>query len=161
MLTLVKPTLEELSFRQQLLADEATMTYNHSWGGTIDFPRERWQEWYADWVEAPQKCFYRYLYVKELDAYVGEIAYHYDAEYQKYMANVIVMDRYRGYGYGREGLQLLCHAAKEHGLPGLCDDIAPDNSAIRLFIQQGFVELWRNDVCIMLEKKFGGACRGG
>lgn len=154
MLTLVKPALEELSFRQQLLADEATMAYNHSWGGTIDFPRERWQDWYAQWVESPQKCFYRYLYAEELDTYVGEVAYHYDAEYQKYMTNVIVMDRYRGQGYGREGLRLLCQAAKEHGLPGLCDDIALDNSAIRLFIQQGFVEQWRNDTCIMLEKQF-------
>ena len=85
---------------------------------------------------------------------MGEVAYHYDAEYQKYMTNVIVMDRYRGHGYGREGLRLLCQAAKQHGLPGLCDDIALDNSAIRLFIQQGFVEQWRNDTCIMLEKVF-------
>lgn len=158
MLTLVEPTLEQLSFRQQLLADEKTMTYNHSWGGTIDFSRERWPGWYAQWVETPQKCFYRYLHAQELGTYVGEVAYHYDAEYQKYLADVIVMDRYRGRGYGREGLKLLCHAAKEHGLPGLCDNIAPDNPAIRLFIQLGFVELWRDDECIMLEKQLDEGC---
>ena len=154
MLTLVKPTREQLSFRQQLLADEATMAYNHSWGGTIDFPEERWRDWYEHWVESPQKCFYRYLYVRETDTCVGEVAYHYDAEYQKYLADVIVMDRYRGNGYGREGLELLCQAAKEQGLTELCDNIAPDNPAIRLFTQLGFVELWRDEECIMLEKKF-------
>lgn len=154
MVTLVKPMLEQLSFRRQLLADKATMTYNHSWGGTIDFPRERWQDWYVHWVEQPQRRFYRYLYVQELGTYVGEVSHHYDADYQKYLADVIVMDRYRGHGYGREGLELLCRAAKEQGLPGLCDNIAPDNPAIRLFTQLGFVELWRDDSCIMLEKQF-------
>ena len=29
-----RPVLEELSFRQALLSDEATMAFNHAWGGT-------------------------------------------------------------------------------------------------------------------------------
>ena len=49
--SLYRPGLEELSFRQELLADPDTMAYNHAYGGTIRFPRERWVDWYARWVE--------------------------------------------------------------------------------------------------------------
>ena len=45
--TLHRPALEELSFRQSLLSDPDTMAYNHAWGGTIDFPQERWEDWYG------------------------------------------------------------------------------------------------------------------
>ena len=38
MLKLYTPKFEDLWFRQQLMIDEATMSYNHAWGGTIDFP---------------------------------------------------------------------------------------------------------------------------
>ena len=53
MLTLYKPEYEDLWFRQMMLADEDTMSYNHAWGGTIDFPEERWRKWYERWVEQP------------------------------------------------------------------------------------------------------------
>ena len=42
MITTYKPTLQDLWFRQQFMADEATMSYNAAWGGTISFP---------DWAE--------------------------------------------------------------------------------------------------------------
>ena len=38
MLTLHKPGYEDLWFRQKMLGDEETMSYNHAWGGTIPFP---------------------------------------------------------------------------------------------------------------------------
>ena len=38
-----KPQVEDLWFRQALLADPATMSYNDAWGGTIDFSRDRWE----------------------------------------------------------------------------------------------------------------------
>ena len=37
MLTQHRPTLEELRFRQSMLGDPETMSYNHAWGGTIPF----------------------------------------------------------------------------------------------------------------------------
>ena len=40
-LELVIPTLEDMWFRESLMADEETMYYNHAWGGTIPFPKER------------------------------------------------------------------------------------------------------------------------
>ena len=44
-LILYRPRLEELDYRQSLLADPETMAYNHAYGGAIDFPRERWADW--------------------------------------------------------------------------------------------------------------------
>ena len=40
MLETVIPTLEDMWFRESLLADEETMSYNHAWGGTISWPKE-------------------------------------------------------------------------------------------------------------------------
>ncbi len=42
MVALYIPTLEDLWFRQKFLSDSETMSYNHAWGGTIDFPEEKW-----------------------------------------------------------------------------------------------------------------------
>ena len=42
MVVLVKPTIDELSFKQELLSDEETMSFNHKYGGTIDFNKDRW-----------------------------------------------------------------------------------------------------------------------
>ena len=50
MITTYKPTLQDLWFRQQFMADKATMSYNAAWGGTIPFPENTWKEWYDRWL---------------------------------------------------------------------------------------------------------------
>ena len=64
---------------------------------------------------------------------------------------MIVASEYRGRGYGRKGLQLLCDAAKENGVDVLRDDIAIDNPAAPLFLKAGFTEEYRTDEIIMLK----------
>ena len=39
MLETYKPDIGELGFRQGLMADPETMSYNAAWGGTIPFPQ--------------------------------------------------------------------------------------------------------------------------
>ena len=151
MLEPITPTLEDLWFRESLMADEETMSYNHAWGGTIPFPKERWADWYDHWiVNHEDQRFYRYL--KDENGFVGEIAYHYDPEYEGFVADVIVYAKYRGKGYGAAGLALLCAAAKERGITVLYDDIAIDNPAIRMFLKQGFYEDCRTAEKIILKK---------
>ena len=100
------PRPDELWFRRKMLADEATMAYNRAYGGTVDFPEERWPDWYGRWVAHPEGRYYRYLRESASGEFVGEIAYHFDGE--KYLADVIVYAPYRRRGYGAAGLALLC-----------------------------------------------------
>ncbi len=75
MLELYIPKLSELWFKQKMLEDPATMSYNQGYGGTIAFPEERWDGWYQRWI---QQCdgirYYRYL--RDGNDFVGEIAFH-------------------------------------------------------------------------------------
>ncbi len=153
MIKLYIPQYEDLWFREMFLADEETMSYNHAWGGTIDWPEKYWKNWYQEWIVDTENIrFYRYL-VNENNDFVGEIAYHLDKAEDKYIADVIVYSKYRGKGYGREGLQLLCEAAKSNGLVTLYDDIAIDNTAIKLFVECDFFEEYRTEEIIMLKKE--------
>ena len=116
MLNLYEPKYEDLWFRQAMLEDEETMSYNDAWGGTILWPEEEWNDWYEYWIVNPEdKRFYRYL-KNEDGLFVGEIAYHYDSDIQQYIANVIVLAKYRRKGYGSRALDMLCSAAKENGV---------------------------------------------
>ncbi len=151
MITLHKPQIEELWFKETMLDDQQTMSYNHAYGGTIPFPQEKWASWYAKWVETPDnKRFYRYI--KENDTFLGEVAYHFDDERRMYLADVIVYAPHRRKGYGREALSLLCEAAKSQGIQTLFDDIAIGNPSVSLFIQCGFREVLRTDECILVRK---------
>ncbi len=147
------PKLEDLWFREEFMADPATMEYNHAWGGTIPFPKEKWEGWYNDWVVNDDgKCFYRYL--KNTDGeFVGEVAYHIDSKHNMCMADVIIASKYRGRGYGKAGLLLLCEQAKDNGMDSIYDNIAIDNTAVRLFIECGFTEEYRTEEIIMLKKQ--------
>ena len=152
MLTLYEPKYEDLWFRRQMLADEETMTYNHAWGGTIPFPEEDWRAWHEHWlVRHEGRRFYRYL--KDEDGcFVGEIAWHLDEE-ERAQADVIVHAKYRARGYGRQGLALLCAAARDSGMTALYDDIAIDNPAIGMFLNCGFTEESRTELQILLKKE--------
>ena len=152
MLTLYKPKPEDLWFRQMMLGDEDTMSYNHAWGGTIPWPESKWTGWYDAWVVHHEgKRYYRYL-KDEGGQFVGEIAYHYDDEIGHAMADVIIYAPHRGRGYGGAALDLLCAAAKENGVAVLYDDLAIDNPAIRLFLRHGFTEDSRTNEKIYLRK---------
>ena len=152
-LLIYQPNLEDMWFRKLMLEDEETMSYNHAWGGTISFPKEDWESWYNAWLgeDAPKDRYYRYLKNKEGD-FVGEVALHYDDEYQGYMVNVIIFSMFRRKGCGKEALELLCKIAKEKGITYLYDDIAIDNPAISIFLKCGFVEQYRTNDIILLKK---------
>ena len=152
MLTLHKPQYEDLWFRQMMMADEETMSYNRAWGGTIPWPREAWRNWYDRWVADPQDArLYRYVKNSGGD-FVGEIAYHYDGDIPGFTANVIIFSKYRRRGYGGQALELLCAEARAKGIPVLYDDMAIDNPARALFLRHGFTEEARTAEKIILKK---------
>lgn len=148
-----QPTLDDLWFRQSMMADPETMSYNHAWGGIIQFPENDWKDWYDYWITNHEHHrYYRYL-KNAADQFVGEIAYHYDEKRRIYVADVIIHAPYRGNGYGGRGLELLCAAAKENGVTVLYDDIAIDNPAVEMFLKHGFREEYHTDEIIMLKKE--------
>lgn len=152
MLKLYIPKYEELRFRQKLLSDPDTMAYNHAYGGIISFPEEKWSDWYERWITNPKGRFYRYLKSEGADGFIGETAYHLDEERKIYIADIIVMSKHRGKGFGKNGLLLLCEAAKENGINAIYDDIAIDNPSVKLFLENGFIEEYRTEEIIMVKK---------
>lgn len=152
MLELYEPNIEDLWFKEKMMSDEQTMSYNHAYGGIISFQKEDWGNWYDRWITNNNgKCFYRYI--KEQDSFVGEVAYHFDEDRQIYITDVIIYAPYRGKGYGREGLLLLCDTARKNGIKELYDDIALDNSSVALFHKCGFAEVLRTNKYVLVKKE--------
>ena len=149
---LYRPELDDLVYREKWLGDPETMSYNHAYGGTIPFPCARWAGWYDQWIEAEEGCYYRYLRLGDSGEFVGNISYHYDEEYGEYMCEVLISAQYRGKGFGRQGLALLCEAAKANGVKRLLDNIAIDNPAAAMFLRGGFRERGRTDEFVFLVK---------
>lgn len=152
MLEFYIPSPEDLWFKETMLGDALTMAYNHACGGTIPFPKEKWASWYDRWIVYHEdKRFYRYI--ADHGTFIGEVAYRFDDEEQKYMADVIVYAPYRGKGYGRKALLLLCEAAKNNGVETLYDAMAIDNPSIALFLKCGFAEVLRTDAYVLVKKE--------
>ena len=152
MLKVVKPELEDLWFRESMMADIETMSYNDAWGGTIPFPKEDWEEWYTLWVRnSGQERYYRYLKDDVNKVFVGEISYHFDKLRNIYICDVIIKAEFRKQGFGTQGIQLLCEAAKANGVEALYDDIAADNPSVHLFLKNGFSIEFQNDEIVMVK----------
>lgn len=84
-LDLYIPKLDDLWFYQQMMADPATMSYNigydpwpgyHQDTGCIDFPREEWEAWYAQWVGREPERFYAYIRRRSDGEWIGDINFH-------------------------------------------------------------------------------------
>ena len=152
MIELYKPVIKDLWFKQKMLSDEQTMSYNKACGGTIHFPEERWEEWYERWIlNHEQKRFYRYIKVN--NRFVGEVSYHFDEIKAIYMVDVLIYNPYRYKGYGREALVEICHIAKGNGINELFDEIAIENSSINMFLKNGFEEVAREKEYVQIKMK--------
>ena len=153
MIELYKPAPEELFFREELLRDRETMSYNEPWGGAIGFPPEKWEEWYRVWLEAPEeRRFYRYLYDTDGKRFVGEAAWRYDEERKICLCSVIVHAKYRNQGFGTAALRLLCEAAKRRRIDALYDDLAAGSPARALFLKEGFEVVCEKESAVLLKK---------
>ena len=152
MIELYKPEIKDLWFKQKMLSDEQTMSYNKAYGGTIQFPEECWEKWYERWIlNHERKRFYRYIKVN--DMFVGEVSYHFDEIKKIYMVDVLIYNPYRYKGYGSEALDKICYIAKENGIYELFDEIDIENSSITMFLKNGFEEITREKEYVQIKRK--------
>lgn len=115
------PEFCELNFRQTLLRDPATMSYNkgyhldfpgyHDDTGCIDFPEDNWENWYARWISGGPERYYAYLRRKEDGAFLGEINLFRTGPEGRYEMGIVLKAENRGKGYAPFGMALLLKQA--------------------------------------------------
>ena len=145
MLSIVLPTRENLSFRQAMLADPATMAYNAPWfppDGCLPFPESEWDQWLERWTGHEPERFCGFL-ADEAGVLVGEICWY---DHGEGMGIVMLATR-RGKGYGAEGLRLLIDRAFSHPeITSLTNEFETDRApAMALHRKLGFVPVSEQD----------------
>ena len=104
--------------------------------GCIDFPKNKWKDTFNK--RKNENKFFAYLKDTNINEYVGYINYHYNKNENKYYCGILIESKYRGKGYSKPGLKLLCDYAKEHGVTELYDDFEIDRNGIKVFEDLGF-----------------------
>lgn len=157
-ISLKVPSLSELDYRKQILADSETMAYNAGYKqnldgynydtGIIKFTDEKWQVWFNAWVNNEPKKYYAYIMLDETP--IGEVALHYDNDFDCHLVHILLESDYRGKGYSEVALRLLMDIAfNKLKLNKVADKIPLDRkAAIKTFIKVGFKEdnLHINDI---------------
>ena len=113
------------------------MEYNN---GIVLFPKEKWDCWYGKWIGKNDKnYYYTYIYDKDIRAYVEEMAYRKELNRDSVMLSIIIENKYRRKGYGKEGLKGLVTTAFKNGWNEVKDLIGRNNmGSQKLFSDFGF-----------------------
>ena len=158
------PELEDYWFEELIESDPDTMEYNagydvsyygyHYDTGCIDFPKDRWIITYEKRIK--ENRYFAYIKDTQLDEYVGYVNYQYIKDEDRYDCGVVVYSKYRGKGYAKAGLQLLCEQAKKNGIKELYDNFEIDRGhTLSLFESVGFKVIEEQTW-----KKFGKEVKG-
>jgi len=147
MLSLYIPKLEDYWYEEKLQSDAKTMSYNagydvsyygyHYDTGCIDFPKEKWKETFDKRIN--ENKFFAYIKDNDLNQFVGYVNYHYNKNDDRYECGILIESKYRGKGYSKIALELLCEEARKNGVKELYDnfEINRDNT-LNIFKQVGF-----------------------
>lgn len=166
-LELYVPKLDELWFRQKIMSDPKTMSYNANWdvnyngyhreSGCIDFPEEKWAEWYQDWIGNEPERFYAYIKHSFDGTWIGEISFHYVPEKDWWDMGIVIYAPYRGKGYSVPALRLMLnHAFYDCGIRRLHNDFEITRPAgLKIHLAVGFKKIGiENDIQhLMLTKE--------
>ena len=110
--------------------------------GCIDFSKERWQTVYERRIN--ENRFFAYIKDNDLNEYVGYVNYHYDKNEDRYYCGIVIESKYRGKGYSKVALKMLCDAAKKNGIKELYDNFEIDRAnTLDIFKSIGF-EITKN-----------------
>ena len=152
-LELYIPKLNELWFRQKMMSDPETMSYNANWDvdwdgyhretGCIDFPESEWSEWYEYWTGSEPERFYAYIKRSSDGAWIGEISFHYTREHDWWDMGIVIHAPYRGKGYSVPALRLMLdHAFRDCGIARLHNDFEVTRPAgLQTHLAAGFRDM--------------------
>ena len=154
------PSLKDYWYEQKIQSDKDTMSYNKGYSvsydgyhyetGCIDFPKEQWEATYEK--RKNSQNFFAYLEDVNIHQFVGYVNYHYNVKENRYECGIVIESVYRGKGYGRTGLKLLCEHAKHKGIKELYDTFEINRgNTLKMFEFLGFeiVEksVWEKNHC--------------
>ena len=165
-LSLHVPSIREMDYRQKLLADPETMSYNahQPWDadgydaatGCIDFPIQDWRYWRDVWLWHEPSRYSAYVRDEETGDFVGEVCYYYDMETDMHGVGVIIEAKHRNRGCGAQALKLIAEKAFRHPeVDSLFMDLPMSReNAVRMALTAGFEEAFTEEgVCRMVLKK--------
>ncbi len=150
------PDLSELWYRQKLLSDPDTMYFNRTSdsSGCIDFAEDGFSDWYKYWIKGFPMRYYAYIvrisdgsFIGELWLYKNDIVGFYEDYYKM---GIIIENKFRRVGYGREALELLLDVAFcELGAASVNNFFESYRSeALKVHLNSGFkVDSVKNHIC--------------
>ncbi|MDD4492956.1 MAG: GNAT family N-acetyltransferase [Eubacteriales bacterium] len=162
MIYLHVPKLDELWYRQKLLSDAETMSYNKGCNlgfdgydnntGCIDFFENKWQSWFDYFIGNEPERYYAYIVRKEDNAFIGEVNLHKSENADWYDMGIVLEARYRGKGYAVEALKLLLnYAFHSLGAKAVHNDFEETRiAAVKTHLSAGFTEYAKHDGIIEL-----------
>ena len=156
-LQLRTPAFDELWYRQRMLADAATMSYNRGYDlsfdgydretGCIAFGPEQWREWYDRWIGREPDRFYAYIVRRSDGALIGEVCLRRHETEGWHEMGIVVEARHRGQGYAAEALRLLLdHAFYKLGAEAVHNHFEQERAAaLRIHLNAGFQVICREN----------------
>jgi predicted nucleotidyltransferase/GNAT superfamily N-acetyltransferase len=144
--------MNELSYREKLLSDPDTMSYNKGYAlsfhgynketGCITFPGCDWQAWFDHFIGKEPECYYAYIVRAEDDAFIGEVDLHKSNDSDWHEMGIVLEAKYRGRGYADEALKLLLKQAFESiGVKAVYNKFEDvREAAVKMHLSAGFTE---------------------
>lgn len=146
------PSCGELRYRQKIMQDPDTMSYNKGYDlnfegydkttGCIAFPEREWAGWHAGFIGREPRCFYAYI-VREADGeFIGEVNVHRNTDAGWYEMGIVLEAKYRGKGYAVDALRLLLqHAFEEMDADAVHNEFEVERSAaVKTHLSAGFTK---------------------
>ena len=161
-LSLYVPSLDELWYREKIMKDSETMSYNKGYDisssgydketGCIVFPKEEWRDWYDYFVGNEPERFYAYIVRNKDHTFIGEVNVHKNSTTQWYEMGIVIEAKYRGQKYAVEGLLLLLdYAFNSLNAEVVHNDLEIDReAALHTHISAGFTEYRRENNIVEL-----------
>jgi len=156
------PAYEELWYRQKIMQDPDTMSYNKGYDlnfdgydkatGCIAFPKQKWVDWYTYFIEQEPQNFYAYI-VREFDEkFIGEVNAHMNVDAGWYEMGIVLEAKYRGKGYAVAALRLLLqHVFEKMGAEAVHNEFEEERSAaVRTHLSAGFTKYRQEDRIVEL-----------